>query len=314
LLAFSRKQIIEPALLDLNAVLGNMRSMLRRLIGEDVKIVMVLSNEPAIVLADAGQLEQIVMNLAVNARDAMPDGGTLTIETAAVEIEDEYARAHLSNAAGLYHVVTISDTGTGMTPQVLGRLFEPFFTTKEVGHGTGLGLASVHGMVTRSGGSVHAYSELGQGSAFKVYFPAAAGSADVRGPDPDTAGLSGAVRTVLLVDDAEDLRHLTRRLLQRLGHTVFVAANAHEALALFERHGEIDVVVTDVVMPGGSGPELARQLTGQRPGIKVIYMSGYTEETIAHHGVLKPGILFLHKPFTTAELGRKIREAFEGKG
>jgi PAS domain S-box-containing protein len=310
LLAFSRKQIIEPALLDVNTVIANMRTMLGRLIGEDVKIVIALSREPAIVLADHGQLEQIVMNLAVNARDAMPDGGTLTIGTAAVEL-GAATTAHGSLGAGKYQIITVTDTGTGMTPQVMSQLFEPFFTTKDVGKGTGLGLASVHGMVTRSGGGVQAHSEPGQGSTFKVYFPAAAGAAAVRGSDKDAPGTLIPVHTVMLVEDAEELRHLTKRLLERLGHTVVVAANAREAIAMFERHDEIDVVITDVVMPGGSGPQLARQLTARRPELKVIYMSGYTEDAIAHHGVLNPGLSFLHKPFSSLQLRLKIREAFE---
>ncbi len=311
LLAFSRKQIIEPTLLNLNTVVANMRTMLGRLIGEDVKIVLSLSREPAMVVADYGQLEQIVLNLAVNARDAMPDGGTLTIGTAAVELDADQVKAHLPLAPGTFHVITVSDTGSGMTPHVMSRLFEPFFTTKDVGKGTGLGLASVQGMVTRSGGTIQAYSQLGHGSTFKVYFPATAGAAAVPVEYPATSAVMVPVHTIMLVEDAEKLRHLTKRLLERMGHTVVVAAHASEAIELFDRHDEIDVVITDVVMPGGSGPLLARQLIARRPALKVIYMSGYTEETIAHHGVLNAGLSFLHKPFTSLQLGRKIREAFE---
>jgi two-component system, cell cycle sensor histidine kinase and response regulator CckA len=311
LLAFSRKEIIEPTLLDLNMVVADMRAMLERLIGEDVKVVLGRRPEPARVRADRGQAEQIVMNLAVNARDAMPRGGTLTIETANVELDEHYAKTHLSVKPGPYVVLTMTDTGTGMTPQVQARLFEPFFTTKEVGKGTGLGLATVHGIVTRSGGSVNAYSEVGRGTAFKVYFPRAdAAEMVVEAPPPVARPRAGA-QTVLVVEDAEGLRELARRLLQRQGYTVLVAANADEALRLFERHASIDVVLTDVVMPGASGPELTMRLVERRPALKVIYMSGYTEEAIAQHGVLNPGIAFLQKPFTSATLGRKIREVLD---
>jgi PAS domain S-box-containing protein len=311
LLAFSRKQIIEPTVLNLNTVIANMRTMLGRLIGEDIKIVIALNREPAMVVADYAQLEQIVLNLAVNARDAMPDGGTLTIGTAAVELDADEVKAHTAVAPGTFHVITVNDTGTGMTPQVMSRLFEPFFTTKDIGKGTGLGLASVQGMVTRSGGSIQAHSQLGHGSTFKVYFPATAGVAAVRAEYPATPAVMVPVHTIMLVEDAEKLRHLTKRLLERMGHTVIVAANARDAVDLFAHHDEIDVVITDVVMPGGSGALLARQLVARQPSLKVIYMSGYTEETIAHHGVLNAGLSFIHKPFTSLQLGRKIREAFE---
>ena len=280
LLAFSRKEIIEPTLLDLNVVVADMRAMLGRLIREDVKVVLGLGPELAPVKADRGQVEQIVLNLAVNARDAMPKGGTLTIETANVELDEHYAKTHLSVKPGPYVVLTVTDTGTGMTPQVQARLFEPFFTTKELGKGTGLGLATVHGIVTRSGGSVSVYSEVGRGTSFKVYFPRAdAAEMVVEAPPPVSRPRAGA-ETVLVVEDAEGLRALAKRLLERQGYTVLLAANADEALRLFERNASIDVLLTDVVMPGASGPELTRQLVEQRPALKVIYMSGYTEETI----------------------------------
>jgi signal transduction histidine kinase len=311
LLAFSRKQIIEPTVLDLNSTIANMRTMLCRLIGEDIKIVIAPSHEPAMVVADSGQLEQIVFNLAINARDAMPDGGTLTIGTAAVALDADEVKAHPPVVPGTFHVITVSDTGTGMTPQVMSRLFEPFFTTKDVGKGTGLGLASVHGMVTRSGGTIEAQSLLGHGSTFKVYLPASTDAAADRLDFPATPDAVVPVHAIMLVEDAGELRHLTRRLLERMGHSVVVAANVREANALFDAHDEIDVLITDVVMPGGSGPLLAGQLTARRPALKVIYMSGYTEETIAHHGVLNAGLSFLHKPFTSVQLGRKIHDAFE---
>jgi two-component system, cell cycle sensor histidine kinase and response regulator CckA len=308
LLAFSRKQIIEPTLLDLNAVVTDIRAMLGRLIGEDVKIVLGLHHESALVKADRGQVEQVVMNLAVNARDAMPKGGTLTIETANIELDEHYALTHLAAKPWAHVVLTVTDTGTGMTPQVQARLFEPFFTTKEPGKGTGLGLATVHGIVTQSGGSIGVYSEVGRGTSFKVYFPRAdAAEMVVEMPAP-IARKSVGTQTVLVVEDEDGLRELAKRLLQRLGYTVLIAADAAEARRLFEENPTIDLLLTDVVMPGASGPELTRQLIEQRPALKVIYMSGYTEDAIVHHGILKPGIAFLNKPFTSQTLGEKIRD------
>jgi PAS domain S-box-containing protein len=311
LLAFSRKQLIELTVLDLNLVVGDMRTMLERLIGEDVSVVLSLGIDLTPVKADRGQIEQIVMNLAVNARDAMPHGGALTIETANVELDEHYARAHLAVEPGRYVVLTVTDSGVGMTPEVQARLFEPFFTTKGPGKGTGLGLAIVHGIVARSGGSVHVYSELGRGTSFKTYFPAADATQIAVDAPPVVARRHAGRQTVLVVEDAEGLRELTRRLLQRQGYTVLVAANADEALRLFERNGSIDVLLTDVVMPGASGPELTRWLVQRQPTLRVIYMSGYTEEAIVHHGVLDPGIAFLHKPFTSETLGNKIRELLD---
>jgi two-component system cell cycle sensor histidine kinase/response regulator CckA len=298
LLALSRKQVIEPTLLDLNAVVTDMRAMLGRLIGEDVKIVLGLRPELSCVKADRGQVEQIVLNLAVNARDAMPTGGTLTIETANVELD------------GPSVVLRVSDTGSGMSPEVRARLFEPFFTTKEIGKGTGLGLATVHSIVKQCGGSVNVDSALGKGASFEICFPQAdlvEGSTQARPVAQTRAG----AQTVLVVEDAEGLRALARRLLERQGYRVLVAASADEALRLFDLNPSIDVLLTDVVMPGTSGAELTRRLIEQRPALKVIYMSGYTEETIVHHGVLNPGIAFLHKPFTSETLGRKVREVLD---
>jgi two-component system, cell cycle sensor histidine kinase and response regulator CckA len=285
--------------------------MLGRLIGEDVKVVLGLPSELALVKADRGQVEQIVMNLAVNARDAMPKGGTLTIETANVELDEHYSKTHLDVKPGLYVRLTVTDTGTGMTPQVQARLFEPFFTTKESGKGTGLGMSTVFGIVTRSGGSVGVYSEVGKGTSFKVYFPRADASEMVTDTPAAVARPRAGAHTVLLVEDEDGLRDLAKRLLQRHGYTVLVAADADEALRLFEGNPSIDVLLTDVVMPGVSGPELTMQLIQQRPALKVIYMSGYTEDAIVHHGVLKPGIAFLNKPFTSETLGAKIREELE---
>jgi CheY-like chemotaxis protein len=263
------------------------------------------------VKADRGQVEQIVMNLAVNARDAMPNGGTLVIETADIELDELYATMHVAVKPGAYVVLTVTDTGTGMSPEVQSRLFEPFFTTKEAGKGTGLGLATVHGIVARAGGTVGVYSEVGKGTSFKVYFPRA-DARDLIGKEPAPAvRRQGGSQTVLVVEDAEGLRELVKRLLERQGYTVLIASNADEALRLFAENASIQVILTDVVMPGASGPELTKELIEQRPGLKVIYMSGYTEDVIVHHGVLKPGVAFLHKPFTAETLGRKIREELD---
>jgi two-component system cell cycle sensor histidine kinase/response regulator CckA len=311
LLAFSRKEIIEPKLLDLNAVLAEMRAMLRRLIREDVEIVLALRPELAPVKADRGQIEQIVLNLSVNARDAMPRGGTLTIQIDNVTLDDRYAKTHVAVTPGAYVALTVTDTGGGMTPEVQARLFEPFFTTKEAGTGTGLGLATVHGIVTQNGGSINVSSEIGRGTSFQVYFPRADGAELVADGPPAPARARVGGETVLVVEDAEGLRLLATKLLERLGYTVLVAANATQAMQLFEDNSAIDVVLTDVVMPGGSGPELTKRLIGRRPGLKVIYMSGYTDEAIVHHGVLDPGIAFLHKPFTSDTLSRKIRETLD---
>jgi PAS domain S-box-containing protein len=312
LLAFSRKQIIEPTLLDLNVVVAEMREMLGRLIREDVKVRLGLRHDLAFVKADRGQVEQIVMNLAVNARDAMPNGGTLTIQTANVDLDKQNASTHRPVTPGRYVALTLTDTGTGITPEVQAHLFEPFFTTKEPGKGTGLGLAIVEGIVTRNGGSVGVHSEVGKGTSFTVYFPQAnAAEMVTQSRRPVARSRARQSETVLLVEDAEGLRELARRLLQRQGYEVLVASGAHEALRLFEQNPSIDVLLTDVVMPGATGPELTRRLIAQRPGLKVIFMSGHTEEAVIQHGVLQPGIAFLHKPFTSETLGRKIREVLD---
>jgi CheY-like chemotaxis protein len=308
LLAFSSKQIIEPTLFDLNVVVEEMHTMIDRLTREDVTVTMKLQTGPTSVKADRGQIEQVVMNLAVNARDAMPHGGTLTIETAQVELDADYATTHPTVMPGVYVALTVSDTGIGITPEVQARLFEPFFTTKEVGKGTGLGLASAQGIAARSGGSISVYSEVGNGASFTVYLP----SVDASNLIPQVSSVvrssrAGAV-TVLVVDDTDDIRQLARRLLERDGYRVLTAENGAGALRVFDQHAVIDVLLTDVIMPGANGPELTKQLLERHPALKVIYMSGYTEDTIARHGVLDPGVAFVHKPFTSETLGRKIRK------
>ena len=251
-----------------------------------------------------------MLNLAVNARDAMPKGGTLTIETADVEHADCPATVRALFETGCCVTLKVTDTGTGMTPDVLSHLFEPFFTTKSVGKGTGLGLATVHGIATRSGGTVTVDSEPGQGTSFTVYLPRAYGGNPVP-ITPLAVRPPAGRRTVLLVEDADALRELTKRLLERQGYTVLAAANAEEARQLFMSHAAIDLLLTDVVMPGASGPDLVIQLLKERPTLKVIYMSGYTDEAIVHHGVLAPGIDFVAKPFTSETLGQKVRDVLD---
>jgi two-component system cell cycle sensor histidine kinase/response regulator CckA len=289
---------------------ADMRVLLGRLIGEHVEIRLGLGRTVAPVKADRGQVEQIILNLAVNARDAMQNGGTLMIETANVSADECQAKARFVGTPCPCVALTVTDTGTGMTPEVRARLFEPFFTTKGIGKGTGLGLATVHGIVTRSGGSVTVDSEVGKGASFTVYFPQADAAEQVVAPPPAERPPAGR-RTVLVVEDARSLRALTKRLLERLGYSVLVAANADEARQLFDRHPSIDLLLTDVVMPGASGPEHVGQLTARRPTLNVIYMSGYTDESIIQHGVLAPEIAFLHKPFTSETLGRKLREVLD---
>jgi PAS domain S-box-containing protein len=310
LLEFSRRQIIEPTVLDLDMVIADIRELIGRLIGEDVNVAVVTSVAPPLIYADRGQVEQIVLNLAANARDAMPMGGAMTIATANVDLDQRYAKAHFGVNPGPHVMLTVKDSGLGMPPDVRERVFEPFFTTKEVGKGTGLGLATVHGIVAQSGGSVTVESEIDKGTVFKVYFPRAsratttADSLSTRRPQPVT-------ETVVLVEDAAGLGEPMRRLLERFGYRTLVAANAAEALVLFEQDPSVDLLLTDVVMPGASGCELARQVAERWPAVKVIYMSGYTDETIAHHGVLDAGMAFLHKPFSADVLERKLRDVLE---
>jgi len=310
LLAFSRKEILEPTLLDLNQITADLRGMLDRLIGADVTIVLRPEPQLAMVKGDRGQVEQIVMNLAVNARDAMPAGGTLTIETANVELDEHSPAAHARVKPGPYVLLTVTDTGTGMTPEVKARLFEPFFTTKEPGKGTGLGMPTVYSIAMRSGGTIGVYSEPGKGTAIKVYFPRA-DATDVSlaptPPAPAAAPLTGT-HTILVVEDEDGVRVLARKLLERQGYTVLTAANVAEALRVFDDDPSIDLLLTDVVMPGAGAPELTRRLIEKRPALKVVYMSGYTEDTIVKRGVLEPGIAFLNKPFTAQTLGQKIRD------
>lgn len=312
LLAFSRRQVLAPRVLSLNDVVVDMDRMLRRLIGEDIDLRTVLAQDVGAVRADPGQLEQVIANLAVNARDAMPKGGKLTIETANVTLDEAYAAGRPVTVPGRYVMFAVSDTGVGMGEETKARVFEPFFTTKPKGKGTGLGLATVYGIVKQSGGYIWVYSEPGRGTTFKVYLPRVDAPVEPAGTAPvETSSLRGS-ETILLCEDQEQVRTLTRRMLEARGYDVLVARSGHEALRLAEeRSGPIHLLVTDVVMPGMSGKELALLLNPPRPAMKVLYVSGYTDESIVQHGVLEPGAAFLQKPFTAEMLARKVREVLD---
>jgi len=313
LLAFSRQQVLTPQVVNLGDVVYGVEKMLRRVIGEDVDLVTVLGADAGAVKADVGQLEQVLMNLAVNARDAMPTGGKLTIETANVEHDPDYAREQEAAPVSRFVMLAVSDTGTGMDEATKARIFEPFFTTKELGKGTGLGLATVYGIVRQSGGFIWVYSEPGLGTTFKIYLPqvdapAQAGTA-TSAPGPSRQG----TETVLLVEDAAAVRSVIHEALARQGYTVLEAPNGGEALAIAARHpGPIHLLLTDVVMPGLSGRQLADQLARVRPDTKVLYTSGYTNDAVVRHGVLESGIAYLQKPFTLDGLARKVREVLDG--
>src|SRR2546425_289683 len=308
------RDVTERRALDLNELVADMDKMLRRLLGEDIDVLTKLGSALGAVRADAGQLEQVIVNLAVNARDAMPDGGRLTIETRNAELDDSYVREHVPVQPGRYVMLAVSDTGTGMSAETMSHVFEPFFTTKEPGKGTGLGLATVYGIVKQSGGYVWCYSERGEGggTTFKVYLPRVDAPVDqfpARAVLPRTPGSE----TILLVEDEAALRALTRRLLEKHGYTVLEAGTADAALALARAHvGPIHLLLADVVLPGASGPTLAGELLSRRADLKVLFMSGYTEDAIVHRGVLARNTAFINKPFSGDNLAAKVREVLDG--
>jgi nitrogen-specific signal transduction histidine kinase/CheY-like chemotaxis protein len=314
LLAFSRKQILQPEVMNLNTVVVEMESLLRRLIGEDIDLVVVPTQSLGNVKADAGQIEQVIANLAVNARDAMPQGGKLTVEMQNVEIDGQYARLRgVAVQPGPYVMLAISDTGIGMDEVTRGQIFEPFFTTKDPGKGTGLGLSTVYGIVKQSNGFIWVYSEVSRGTSFKIYLPRIAEVAGHKRRSPTVASTHGT-ETILLVEDVGGLRLLAKRMLESAGYTVLIAASGEEALLVLERYEQqVHLVVTDVVMPGMSGPTLVKRSDGTRPGVKVLYMSGYTDDVVVRHGMLDEGMPFLGKPFTAAELTRKVREVLDSQ-
>jgi PAS domain S-box-containing protein len=312
LLAFSRQQVLEPRVVDLNAVVSGLRKMLQRVIGEDVEFATTLAPDLGAVRADVGQLEQVLLNLAVNARDAMPTGGSLTIETANAELDPSYTRTHHQAAAGQFAMLAVSDTGVGMDEATKARIFEPFFTTKGLGQGTGLGLATVYGIVKQSAGFIWVYSEPGHGTSFKIYLPRVDEPVDQGAALPAAAGGRRGTETVLVVEDAAAVRAVTRQVLERHGYTILEAPNGEAALQVAATHdGPIHLLLTDVVMPVLSGRPLAERLARLRPETRVLYTSGYTDESIVRHGILEPGIAYLQKPFTPDSLAHKVRDVLD---
>ncbi len=308
LLIFSRQQMLAPKVLDLNAVLTNLGRMLTRVVGEDITLALVAAADLGRVKADPGQIEQVLMNLVVNARDAMPDGGALTIETHNVDLDDAYAREHLHVEPGPYVMLSVSDTGVGMDRETQARIFEPFFTTKGPGRGSGLGLSTVFGIIKQSHGSIWVYSEVGRGSTFKIYLPRVDAPSE-RPPDADR--LVGGTETILLVEDEPQVRAVVRRALERAGYAVLVAQDPDDALRLCEARQPIDLLLTDVVMPHMNGRELAERVRSRYPATKALFMSGYTDDAILRHGVLDAGVPFLQKPVTPALLARRVRETLD---
>ena len=311
LLAFSRRQVSVPRMVDLNDLVRNIDKMLRRIIGEDIRLDLRLDPSTAPVEVDPGHIDQVIMNLAVNSRDAMPAGGQLVIETARVDLTEEYAASHLSPAPGTYALVTVSDTGIGMDSATMARIFEPFFTTKEQGKGTGLGLSIVYGIVKQNGGEILVYSELGRGTVFKIYLPVASGSVQPQPAVPKEPAQAGS-GAILLVEDEDQVRNLTRAMLQRQGYQVFDFGSGAAALEFLQRSSEaVDLLISDIVMPHMSGMELAREATKARPGLRVLLMSGYTETSVSSQGMLAAGTVFIHKPFTAGTLRAKVEEALQ---
>lgn len=312
LLSFSRKQIQDLKVLDLNEIVHETENMLNRIIGEDVELLAELEAPLDRIKVDAGQLDQVILNLVVNARDAMPAGGQLTIETRNVELDEAYAKAHPGVLPGHYVLLAVTDTGTGMSDEIKQRLFEPFFTTKAPGRGTGLGLPVVHGIVKQSGGHIEVESEPKRGSTFKIYFPRFIATGSSSNLQRGDSNAPRGTETILLVEDEAIVRALSRRVLQGCGYTVLEAGTGDEALRLFREHsGPIHLLLTDVVMPGTGGRDLAEVLAPLHPGIKVLYVSGYTDDAVLRHGVSREQINFLQKPFTPVTLATKIREVLE---
>ena len=313
LLAFSRKQVLQPKVLDLNAVVTDIDKMLVRLIGEDIEMISFPDPKLGRVKADPGQIEQVIMNLAINARDAMPQGGKLIIQTSNVTLEDSYtSKRSLSLKPGPYVMLAVTDTGYGIDKKILPHIFEPFFTTKEQGKGTGLGLSTVYGIVNQSDGDIWVETEPGRGTTFKIYLPRVDNPAEEQQASESRESLFSVSETILLVEDEDVVRKLVHEILKMNGYNVLQAANGREALPICEQHaGPIHLMLTDVVMPQMGGRELAERVASLRPEMKVLFMSGYTDDAIVHHGVLDSGIAFIQKPFTPDSLARKVRDMLD---
>jgi signal transduction histidine kinase/ActR/RegA family two-component response regulator len=317
LLAFGRRQVLHPSRVDVNALVNGLATMLRQIIGANIDLQLVCAPGLSPVRADVAQLESAIANLVINARDAMPNGGRLTIEMTDVVLDDDYCASHVGVRPGPYVRLSVSDSGMGMSHELQTRIFEPFFTTKEAGKGSGLGLATVYGIVKQSGGNIWVYSEPGMGATFKVYLPVDVSDRPSAIEPPERAKRgqwSKGTETVLLVEDAPMIRRLARQIMTRAGYTVIEAGDAEQALALVAKHPEaIELLLTDLIMPGQSGVELAEQLTVQRTGIRILFMSGYTDDAIVRNGLLAEGAPFLQKPFTPEQLLRKLRDVLDGQ-
>jgi two-component system, cell cycle sensor histidine kinase and response regulator CckA len=313
LLAFSRKQLIEPRILSLNHLITSFKKMLQRLIGEDIDLSALLCDKLASVRIDPGQFEQILVNLAINARDAMADGGKLTIETANIDIDEDYCTLHPYVKPGRHVMLAVSDTGCGMSQEVKSHLFEPFYTTKQKGRGTGLGLATIYGVIKQSGGSIEVYSEPGEGTTFKIYLPAIEEIPQQLDLEKKpVSSLSKGDETILLVEDESIVRELAAKMLKRINYNILYASNGDEALEIAQNYsGVIHLMITDVVMPGMNGRQLAERLLRMRPNIKVLFTSGYTENAIAHHGIIEKGLSFIGKPYSSRDLANKIRRLLD---
>jgi PAS domain S-box-containing protein len=312
LLAFSRRQVLQPKIIDLNAIVMGLDKLLGRLMGEHIEMVTRCAANVGNVKADPAQIEQVIMNLVVNARDAMPKGGRLTVETFNVELDSTYARDHVTVKPGPYVMLAVSDTGIGMSPETVAHIFEPFYTTKESGQGTGLGLSTVYGIVKQSGGYIWVYSEPARGTTFKVYLPRVEGKVDSKKAPLELPAARRGSETILLVEDEEAVRELASMILSAKGYSVVAAKSSKEAEQLSVKHnGKIHLLLTDIIMPGTSGRELARRITARHPRTRVLYMSGYTDNVLAEGGVLEPGVSFLQKPFTPAVLAQKVRDVLD---
>jgi PAS domain S-box-containing protein len=313
MLAFSRRQVMRPKAMSLNDAIEALQSMLGRLIGEDIKVVTRLDPRLGTVIADPTQIDQVLLNLAVNGRDAMESGGTLTFETTNVSLDEDYVRRHMAGRVGSYVMLAVSDTGIGMDEATRTHIFEPFFTTKPEGKGTGMGLATVYGIVKQSDGFIWVYSEPAHGATFKIYLPRVDGPEDQEEPATDALAARRGSETILLVEDQDALREMTQELLQQQGYTVLAAADGEAALRLAARHeGPVDLLFTDVIMPGMNGPQLADRLRALRPAARALYMSGYSNGAVADRGLLAPDANLLEKPFTTESLAKAVRRVLEG--